>query len=235
MPPPPAPLARPPLLAAVAQLDDPVFTGVVWRSVLLSAAVFLTLAWAGVWGVEWLAGLQGWWGWLASILGGLASVLLALWLFVPAAVVIATFYIERVAAAVDRRYYPWLPEPRGASVAAQTWDGVALGARVLLLQVVALVLAVLLPGLGLVLGWLIAGWGIGRGLFVAVAMRRMSRPEAQGLYARRRLSVVAQGVLLALAGTVPFLNLLVPVLGAAAMVHVLNRSLSLPLARSRAA
>lgn len=235
MPPPPAPLSRPPLLAAAAQLDDPVFTGVVWRSVLLSAAVFLTLAWVGVWGVEWLAGLQGWWGWLASILGGLASAVLALWLFVPAAVVIATFYIERVAAAVDRRYYPWLPEPRGASFAVQTWDGVALGARVLLLQVVALALAVLLPGLGLVLGWLIAGWGIGRGLFVAVAMRRMSRPEAQGLYARRRLGVVGQGVLLALAGTVPFLNLLVPVLGAAAMVHVLNRSLTASLARSRAA
>lgn len=235
MPPPPAPFARPPLLAAVAQLDDPAFTGVVWRSLLLSAAVFATLAWVGVWGVEWMVGLRGWWGWLASVLGGLASALLALWLFVPAAVVIATLFIERVAAAVDRRYYPWLPEPRGESVAVQTWDGVALGARVLALQVMTLVLAVLLPGVGLVLGWLIAGWAVGRGLFVAVAMRRMSRLEAQGLYERRRLAVLAQGVLLALAGTVPLVNLLVPVLGTAAMVHVLNRSYAAPLARPRAA
>ena len=234
MPPPPALLARPPLLAAVAQLDDPVFTGVVWRSLLLSAAVFLALAWAGVWGVERLAGLQGWWGWLASILGGVASAVLALWLFVPAAVVIASLYIERVAEAVDRRYYPWLPEPRGASLAVQTWDGIALGGKVLLWQVVTLLRAVTLPGLGLVLGWLIAGWAVGRGLFVAVAMRRMGRLEAQHLYARRRPAVLAQGVLLALAGTVPLLNLLVPVLGAAAMVHVLNRSYATPLARSRA-
>lgn len=232
MPVPAVSLTRAPLLAAVAQLDDPVFTGVVWRSLLLSAAVFLAILGAAVWGVEWMVGLQGWWGWLASILGGIASALLALWLFVPAALVIATLYIERIAAAVDRRYYPGLPEPRGASLAVQAWDGVALGGRVLLLQLVALVLALMLPGIGLVLGWLIGGFAIGRGLFVAVAMRRMGRTEAQALYARRRVPVVAQGMLLALAGTVPLLNLLVPVLGTAAMVHVLNRSGATSLARA---
>jgi len=94
---------------------------------------------------------------------------------------------------------------------------------VLALQLVALVLAVLLPGVGLVLGWLVAGWAIGRGLFMGVAMRRMGRPEALRRYASQRLPVLAQGVMLALAGSVPGLNLLVPVVGTAVMVHVLNR------------
>ena len=55
-------------------------------------------------------------------------------------------------------------------------------------------------------------------------MRRMGRPDALRRYARLRLPVLAQGVALALAGSVPGLNLLVPVVGTAAMVHVLNRA-----------
>jgi CysZ protein len=77
---------------------------------------------------------------------------------------------------------------------------------------------------GLALALLVSGWAIGRGLFVAVAMRRMGRPAAQALYRRHRFAVLVPGMLLALAALVPGLNVLVPILGTAAMVHVLNRS-----------
>ena len=213
-----------PLTRAIAQLQDPVFLGVVWRSLALSGAVFLGLLAGSVWAVEQVVARPGWLGWLAGLAGGVGAALLALWLFVPVAVVIATLYMDRIAAAVDGRFYPGLPVPMGAPLAVQAWDGLALGAQVLALQVVALLLAVLLPGVGLVLGWLVAGWAIGRGLFMGVAMRRMGRAEALRRYARLRLPVLAQGVALALAGSVPGLNLLVPVVGTAAMVHVLNRA-----------
>ena len=94
----------------------------------------------------------------------------------------------------------------------------------LALQIVALGLAIAIPGIGLLLGWAITGWAIGRGLFVATAMRRMTRAEAVRLYASQRLPVLAQGGILALATTIPLLNLLVPVLGIAALTHVLNRA-----------
>ncbi len=213
-----------PLTRAIAQLQDPVFLGVVWRSLALSGAVFLGLLAGSIWAVEQVVARPGWLGWLAGLAGGVGAALLALWLFVPVAVVIATLYMDRIAAAVDGRFYPGLPVPMGAPLAVQAWDGLALGAQVLALQVVALLLAVLLPGVGLVLGWLVAGWAIGRGLFMGVAMRRMGRAEALRRYARLRLPVLAQGVALALAGSVPGLNLLVPVVGTAAMVHVLNRA-----------
>ncbi len=213
-----------PLLRAVAQLQDPVFLGVVWRSLALSGTVFLGLLAGSVWAVEQVVARPGWLGWLAGLAGGVGAALLALWLFVPVALLIATLYMDRIAAAVDRRFYPSLPVPLGAPLAVQAWDGLALGAQVLALQVVALLLAILLPGVGLVLGWLVAGWAIGRGLFMGVAMRRMGRPEALRRHAELRLTVLAQGVALALAGSVPGLNLLVPVVGTAAMVHVLNRS-----------
>ncbi len=212
-----------PISRAVAQLQDPVFLGVVWRSLLLSAAGFLALLAGSVWGINHVLAQPGWLGWLASAAGGIGAALLALWLFVPVALLISTLYMDRVAAAVDRRFYPDLPVPLGAPLAVQAWDGLALGAQVLALQVVALLLAILLPGVGFALGWLVAGWAIGRGLFMGVAMRRMGRAEALRTYAARRLPVLAQGIALAVAGSVPGLNLLVPVVGTAAMVHVLNR------------
>ena len=217
-----------PLSRALAQLDDPVFMGVLLRSIALSVLAFAALLLGCAWGVHALLLQSGWIGWAAGIASGFAVALLGVWLFVPVALLIATLFSERVAAAVDRRFYPGLSTPRGANVAVQAWDGAVLGLQVLGFQLAALLLAFLLPGVGLVLGWMVTGWAIGRGLFVTVAMRRMSRPEALRLYARRRGPVLWQGALLALASTVPVVNLLVPVLGIAALTHVLNMSNELP-------
>ena len=206
---------------ALAQLDDPVFLGVLWRSVALSALAFAALLAGSVCSLHALAP-HVWWGWAAGVAGGIGAALLALWLFLPLAVVIGALYIDRIAAAVDRRFYPWLATPRGAPLAVQAWDGVAIGLRVLLLSLLGALLALLLPGIGLVLGWAVAAWALGRGLFVGVAMRRMPRPQAQRLYAGNRPAVLVIGGALALLSLVPPLNLLVPVLGTACMVHVLH-------------
>ena len=211
-----------PLFRAVSQLNDPVFLGVVWRSVVLSLLAFVALLACAAWLVQDWVGQGGWVGWLAGVAGGLSVLALAVWLFVPVALLIATLYVNRIAAAVEQRFYPGLPRPVGAPMAEQAWDGAVLGAQVLALQLASLVAALLLPGVGLVLGWIVTGWAIGRGLFMSVAMRRMSRPEALRVYARRRLAVVAPGIGLAFASTFPPLNLLVPVVGIAAMVHVFN-------------
>lgn len=217
-----------PILRALAQLDEPAFLGVLLRSVALSLVAFLGLLLGSAWLIHELLSQSAWLGWVAGVFGALLVGLLGLWLFVPVAVLIATLFMERICTAVDRRYYPELPVPRGAPLAMQAWDGAVLGLQVLGFQVVALLLAILLPGPGLILGWMVTGWAIGRGLFVAVAMRRMGRPEALQLYARTRFPVLAQGGLLALASTVPVLNLLVPVIGLAALTHVLNLSRPLP-------
>jgi CysZ protein len=98
--------------------------------------------------------------------------------------------------------------------------------KVLALNILALVLALILPGIGLFLGWMIAAYAIGRGLFVAVAMRRMPRMMAESLYRANRGLVLMQGALLALAAYVPIMNLLIPIVGVAAMVHVLDMALT---------
>lgn len=214
-----------PLARALGQLDDRVFLGVLAQSLAFSALMFLGLHAASVWIVHGLLDWNGPLAWVADVLGSVGASILAMWLFLPLAAVIGTLFLDRIARAVERRHYPWLPPAAGASVAAQVWDGVALGLRILLLNLLALLLVVLLPGIGLFFGWAIAAYGIGRGLFVAVAMRRMPRGAAELVYRHGRWVILGQGALMALAATVPLLNLLIPVIGTAAMVHVLDRAI----------
>ncbi|HEY0417900.1 MAG TPA: EI24 domain-containing protein [Acetobacteraceae bacterium] len=211
-----------PLSRTLAQLDDPVFIGVVLRSVGWTVLIFAVIVAGLAWGAHDAAGDLGAWSWVASAAGGIGGAVLALFLFVPVATGVATLFIDRVAEAVEGAWYPGLPPATPAPLSVQAWDGVALGLQVLAMQAVALALTLLLPGLGAVLGWLITAWAIGRGLFVAVAMRRMDRPAARALYAQLRLPVLIQGAAMAAGALVPVLNLLVPVLGTAALVHVFH-------------
>lgn len=209
-----APVAR-----ALAQFDDPVFLGVVARSVIYAALSFVAVLACVDWALTHFLSLPGW---AAGLLASLGAALLAFFLFQPVAVTIGALYSDRVAAAVERRWYPALPGAAGASLAIQAWDGVALGLRVLALSLIGLILTLTIPGIGLALGWVIAAWALGRGLFMAAAMRRMPRPVARVEYARNRLSVLGIGALLAAMALVPLINLLVPVFGIACMVHLLH-------------
>jgi uncharacterized protein involved in cysteine biosynthesis len=210
-----------PILRAVAQLDDPALLAVLIQTVLLSAACFAGLAGGSVWLVHHMIA-HGTWGWFAGAIGGVLALLAALWLFVPIAIVIAGLFMEPVCRAVERRWYPFLPPPAPAGLLAQGWDGIALGFRVMVLSLVGLVLWFVLPGIGQVVGWLITSWALGRGMFAAVAMRRMSRAAALAAYRENRLAVLVQGALLTAGGVLPLLNLLLPILGPAAMVHLVQ-------------
>ena len=217
-----------PLARSLGQLNDRVFLGVVARSLIWAVVCFAALHFAVLWAIHNLFALEGWMAWTADILGTIGASLISLWLFLPVAAAIGTLYAERIARAVERRHYPHLPPPAGAPLLDQALDGVRVGLRILGLIIVGLLLALVLPGVGLALGWVIGAYGIGRGLFVAVAMRRMSRLDAEALYRQNRGVVLAQGGAMALAAWFPLINLLIPVIGTAAMVHVLDAVMSRP-------
>ena len=214
-----------PLARAIAQIDDRVFVGVLLQSLALSAVCFAAILAGSVWAVQAALSLHGWMAWVAGAFGGVAAALLTFFLFLPVAAVIGTLFLEPIADAVERRFYPNLPHAVGASVAAQIWDGIAVGLNILTLSLLALVMALLVPGVGLILAWVINAYAIGRGLFVAVAMRRMSRADAESLYRHERPVVLLQGGILAAMSFVPVLNLLIAVLGVASMVHVLDQAI----------
>ena len=233
-----------PILRAIGQLGDPALLGVLVKTIALSLLCFAGIATGTFWLVHHWIGPHATLGWIAGALGSVLALISALWLFLPLAVVIAGLFMEPVCQAVERRWYPGLPRATGAHAMAQLWEGMILGLRVLVLSLISLVVALLIPGAGHVLGWAITAWALGRGLFTGVAMRRMDRRQAIAAYRARRWEVLVQGAALTAAGTLPLADLLLPVLGPAAMVHVLflapllakpaSPSVSLPQSRKPA-
>lgn len=209
-------------LLALSQIGDPAFRRPLILGVLGAAIAFGLLVWGAVEAAAWAAAGSGWLSWLAQAGGGAMGLLLAWWLFLPVAAAIAAQLVEPVAAAVERRYYPALPPARGASVAAQIAFGLRFGARLLLLQIL-MVPMLFVPVAGFMIALVISAYALGAGMILQTALLRMAMPEARAAWRRNRLSGWLLGLVLALMALVPVLNLIVPVMGTAAAVHILNR------------
>jgi len=214
-----------PLVLALRQLGDRAFFFPLLKGLGGAVLVFAGLAFAGAWGAEALAGGSGWLARLAAALGGLLALGLAVWLFVPVMLAVAGLFLDPVADAVERRFYPGLPPPRGgASLAAQArfnlWFGLRMGA----LSLAALPLALLAPPLAAAALWVVSAFALGHGLFEGAAQRRMGVEQARALRREREGTVLGVGAVLAALALVPVLNLVVPVIGTAAMTHVLHRN-----------
>jgi CysZ protein len=214
------------LMKSLGQLSDPPVLRVLWKSVAWALLVMLLL-------LVFLWILLGWlevfdWGWLDSAVDFVAGIgtLIAAWLLFPVAVTaIVGFFLEDVAAAVDRRHYPHLPPARLQSIgeavrSTLAFVAVALGLNLLLLPVYALLL--FFPPAYLLLFYSVNGYLIGREYFEIVAFRRM-HPAAAKSFRRRHLGrIFAAGALIAFLLTIPVLNLVVPVVATMFMVHLFN-------------
>ncbi|HYF08297.1 MAG TPA: EI24 domain-containing protein [Acetobacteraceae bacterium] len=212
------------LLLAFGQMGDPAFLRPLIKGVLGALLALAALAWGTTELAAWLAaGRAGWVSAVAQAIGAGAGLLLAWWLFLPVSVAIASLFVAEVAMAVERRHYPDLPPARGASTAAQIRWGIRFGAIMLLVQLLLLPL-LLVPVAGFTIALVISAWMLGIGVFESTAQLRLGIADAHAARRARRFSVWLLGVALALMGLVPALNLLVPVLGTAAAVHLLHRS-----------
>jgi uncharacterized protein involved in cysteine biosynthesis len=211
------------LLLPLRQITDPAFRTPLLKGLGAAILAFGGLAWLADWGVGALAGGTGWLATVAGLLGGLLVLISAVWLFVPVLLAITGLFLDEVAEAVERRHYPQLPPAAGASLAAQVGANLRFAGRFLLISLVLLPLALLLPPVGVVLFWAVAAVSLGYGLFDGVAQRRMSIAESHRLRRSRRAEILLVGGALAALAAVPLLNLLVPVLGTAAMTHLLHR------------
>jgi CysZ protein len=213
------------LFLAFRQIGDPAF-----RLPLILAVLGAALAVAGLIGLAaWLAGWAAaggpeWLSWITQAGGAAAGVFLGWWLFLPIALGIASLFTDTIAGAVERRHYPGLAAPSGASALAQMGHGIWFGCKLLLLQILLLPLF-FIPIFGALLALLIAAHGLGAGLLREVALRRMNVAHSRIAWQRLRWQGWMLGLALALMAMVPVLNLLVPIIGIAAAAHLLLRGL----------
>jgi len=207
---------------AFAQLADRSARRVLW----LSIASTLALLVASVVVVGWLLAGIHWFDvrWIDAIidaLGTAAAIVLA-WLLLPCVLATMTaLLVDPISRAVEARYYPGLPPPRRQAGIDALVAGLRLGAFALVVNLVLLPLY-LVPGLNLVLFFALNGYVVARAYFEQVAVRRLTLPEARGLFARHRPALWLGGIIITFMSTVPLLNLVVPILATALMTHVLE-------------
>ena len=210
-------------LDALAQIFSPPFRRVLWKSLALTTAI---LALAGVeldrLALSYVHVGPGWLSWLLSTFVALGLVVGMILLAPPTASLVAGFYLDEIADAVERSIDPGRPPGRPLPLGAS----LALGVRFALLSVVVNVVVLALTiftGIGLVSFFILNGYLLGREYFELAAMRHRSAAEARDLFDRHWLEVFAAGAIVSALAAVPVLNLLTPLYATAFLTRVYKR------------
>ena len=232
---------------AFSQLSDPRVRRVLFWSLGLALVIFFTL-WAGLGFLVTLGGdglaayVEGaGWGspwsdiadWIATLGGFLLLIVVSFLVFPGVVSMIVPLFMDQVAGAVEDRHYPALPPAREQPVSEMLGDAVKLGLVTVGLNLAALpfyLIFLFIPGLNLVLFYLLNGYLFGREYFELVAVRRLDREEMKRLWLSRKRQFMLAGVVITFLFSVPIVNLIAPVVGTAFMVHLFQRE---TVARSR--
>ena len=202
------------LSRAISQLTDPRILRVIGLCFLLAVAVF-ALIWTGVgwllsqqwFETEWLDSVAGW-------AGAILTLLLSWVLFVPVLGAFIGIFLESIAQAVEDRHYPHLEKAPGLPF----WKGVTASVSFLGRVVVVNLLLFFPPAYSIV--FLLAnGYLISREYFELVAFRRLPPPDARALRQRHANELLIMGIGTAFLLTIPFVNVLAPVIATAMTVH----------------
>jgi uncharacterized protein involved in cysteine biosynthesis len=158
--------------------------------------------------------------WLVNLLGGLGVLALS-WLLFPAVVsLIMGFYLERVASAVEALDYPGRDPRRRQPIGEMAAVMLRLAALTLVLNILALPIYLLVPGINLFLFLALNGYLFGRGYFEVVALRRLDAGEARAVRSRFAGRIFLGGVVIAGLFALPLVNLVAPVIATVFMLHI---------------
>jgi CysZ protein len=206
---------------AVGALSEPPMRRVVALSFVLASLTF-ALLWLAVAATLYHTAFFDWrlLNWLVNLLGGLA-VLGLTWLLFPAAVtLIMSFYLERVAIAVEAIDYPGRDPPRAQPLGEILSITLRLSFLTLFLNLLALPVYLLVPGINLFLFLALNGYLFGRGYFEVVALRRLDMGAARRVRSRFAGRIFLGGVVIAGLFALPLVNLVAPVIATAFMLHL---------------
>ncbi|WP_282604706.1 EI24 domain-containing protein [Pelagibius sp. Alg239-R121] len=225
------------LSKAFGQSADPAFRRVFVFSFLISLAIFVVLWVVAGFALSWLGeGLGAWvtenmpfeWirtasEWLFSTLSVTAVLIVSFFLFPSVMLIGMSFLLDPIAEAVEREHYPGLPAARYQPNGEAIRGALVFTAVTLVINLIALpfYLALLfLPPMNLVLFYLINGYLLGREYFELVAVRRLDIRGATKLRKHFRLRIILAGAVIAFLLTIPILNLFMPILATAFMLHI---------------
>ncbi len=214
---------------ALGQLSDPRFRRVFFLGIGLALALLIGFTAGFAWFTDWLVPEDLWLpiigevNWLDDLLSwGSVFLLLFLstFLMIPVASAITSMFLDDVADAVEARHYVDMPRTKGASFLDGLVDTVNFLGVLLVFNLLALILYVIFPPAAPFIFWGVNGLLLGREYFTIVASRWVGRAEAKKLRRRFSGTIWVAGVLMAIPLSVPLLNLVIPIIGAATFTHL---------------
>lgn len=220
---------------ALSQIGDPRFKRVILLGIGGSIGVFVVLGlllWVAVAEIPWttlpvIGGAAEWMGEWFDVLGGIGLAgligVLTYFLFPPVMTAIVGIFLEDICEAVEGRHYPRLGPARGQTVMEAVFSGIRFLGIVVLINLIAFpayITLLILLGAGAALYYAVNGYLVGREFYEVVALRRLTPQRAEKLRQRHKGRITLFGVIFVFLMTVPILNLIAPVIAAAAMVHL---------------
>lgn len=221
---------------ALGQMGDARFRKVLGLGIGLTLLLFAAFYVGVVWLVGWWAPetitlpLIGEIDFFKKIAEGgslIIAVILSVFLMIPVASAFTGMFLDQVADAVEDVHYPHLPDADGLPLMATIVDSLQFLGLLILANILGLfiwlILLVIMPPLAPLTFYALNGFLLGREYFQLVAVRRHSLPKAKALRRANRGSIWLLGIVMAVPLTIPFLNLLVPIIGAASFTHLYHR------------
>ncbi len=210
-------------LDAFAEIFSPPFRRVMGKSLGLTTAILVA---AGVSldriALSYVHVAPGWLSVVLSAVVALGLVVGMIFLAPPTASLVASFYLDDIAAIVERSIDPGGPSGRPLPLAPSLLIGMRFAALSLVVNIVVLMLTIF-TGVGLAAFFVLNGYLLGREYFELAAMRHVSAAEARDLFDRRWLEVFGAGAIVAALAAVPILNLLTPLYATAFLTRVFKR------------
>jgi CysZ protein len=210
-------------LAAARQIFTKPFRAVLWKTLALTLAL-LGLAWVGLHKLV-VAGAALPYPWAATALSFLSGIGLFIglaFLITPVSFLVAGFFFDELAEAVERGINPGEPPGQAVPLADAIWLSLKFSAVALAINLVALLL-LLVPVVNAVAFFGANAYLYGRGYFELTAARYLPLDEVHRLRRMNELRLIAAGAVMAAILAVPILNLLTPLFSAAFMVRVAGK------------
>jgi CysZ protein len=217
---------------ALGQLGDPRFRRVLLLGIGLTLALLFAATVAFVWLVGWFVPESfslPWIGeitWVDDALSWAVvplMLVLSVFLMVPVASAFTGIFLDDVTDAVEARHYPDLAPAPAVPFATSLRDSAAFLGVIVAANLAALIPYLLLAPLAPVIFLALNGYLLGREYFQLIAMRRLGRAGASESRRRNAGTIWLAGAVMALPLAIPLVNLLVPVIGAAAFTHLYHR------------
>ncbi len=219
-------------LKAVGQLGDRRFRRVLWLGLALTLALLFGFYAVFLYGIQWITpdtvtipviGEVTWVDDLLSWGSILLMLLLSFFLMIPVASAFTGLFLEDVAQAVEDRHYPGLPPALKIPWTDVLTDTLSFLGLLIVVNIVAFVVALFFAPFSPFIFYGVNGFLLGREYFQVAAMRRIGRQGAREAFRGNVGQIWLAGGLMALPLSVPVLNLIVPILGAATFTHLFHR------------